>query len=300
MKFIIPFFCLLIIISCTKQNEEEDLIQERDLEHFELGFELDEPDTILNNLAKGKLDKNIQAVLRQHHDNFPEPVERYWEFHYLPNSDKISEMIFYSLHYGQCEQTNYKFHYSQNELIDSIILKRVNVCNEFEVDRIYSFNYNDEGLLKSVFMDNEFSMEENYFGYYPNGRVKEIYNDYRNKGNWEPSFAVQKFFYDESFSNVIRHENIGISSHYTYQYFYDERKNPFKDFYIAASVFLPIIGPAYLSENNVIKMITKNEFNITGNSYPYEYYFNFENNKLDSYSDKDVDKMPYIFFEVNP
>lgn len=298
MKYLLTVFCLLIIISCTKPNEEEDLVLERELEHFELGFDLDEPDTILNDLAKGQLDRNIQAVLRQHHDNFPEPVERYWEFHYLPNSDKITEMIFYSVHYGHCEQTNYKFFYNQNELIDSIVLKRVNVCNEFEVDRIYSFNYSDIGLLKSVFMDNEFSMEENYFGYYPNGKIKEIYSSYRNKGTWEPNFGVQKFFYDEAFSNVIRHENIGISSHYTYQYFYDDRKNPFKDFYIAASVFLPIIGPAYLSENNVVKMIK--QMSITDNSFPYEYNFNFQDATLDTYSDKNVDKMPYIFFKVNP
>lgn len=281
-------------------EEEDDFSYlEQDLEHYELGFELDEPDIILNDLAKGKIDRNIQAVLRQHHDEFPDPMERYWEFHYLPNSDRVSEMIYYSVHYGHCEQSKYKFHYNGNNLIDSIAFERINVCGDFEVERLFTFNYNSEGVLKSVFMDSETSVEENYFAYYPNGRIKEIYNDYHHRGD-SPGFGVQKFYYDSTFSNVIRHEKIGISSHYTYQYFYDDNENPYKDFYIAASVFLPVVGPAYLSENNVIKMIVKNENNVHGISNTNEYNFNITAAGLESYSDKDVDKMPYIYFQVNP
>lgn len=300
MKFIFPFFWLFILGSCTIKEEEDFSYLERDLEHFELGFELDEPNSILNNLAKGNLDRNIKAVLRQHHDEFPEPAEKYWEFHYLPNSDRVSEMVFYSGNYRRCEQTNFNFFYNRENLLDSIVSNRINVCNEFEVNRLYTFNYTGEGLLKSIFMDNETSVEENYFSYYPNGRIKEIFNDFHHKGDWEPGFGVQKFYYDKSFSNVIKHEKVGLNSHYTYYYFYDDKPNPFKGLFIAASVFMPNIGPAYLSENNVIKMIEKNENNIHGNSFSYEFDFNFVGDRLDTYADKNEDKMPYIFYRVNP
>ncbi len=302
MRIIIPILCFILICSCTIDKEQDDSLNEVRLEHFELGFELDEPDTILNDLAKGSLDRRIYAILKQSFDNFPEPAERYWEFKYLPESDRVSEMIFYLPHYGNCEQTKYKFYYNSENLIDSVVLKRTNVCNEFEVDRLYTFNYNEKGLLKSIFMDNEYSLEQNYFGYYPNGKVKEIYNNYTNRGTWEPSFIVQKFYYDSNFKNVIKVEHIapGNYYHYTYQYFYDSEENPFKDFFIAVSVFLPRIGPSYLSENNVIKMIKKSEINNSGYTFPYEYNFNFLDNTLNTYSDKDEDKFPYIFYTVNP
>jgi hypothetical protein len=300
MKYIITLLYIVVLCSCTLIDEPAEEIS-RELEHFELGFELDEPEVILNELAKGSLDRNIHGILRQHFDEFPEPVEQYWEFHYLPNSDRVSKMIYYSIHYGQCEQTYYDFHYNGEELLDSVVLKRENVCQDFEVDRVYTFNYSEEGLLKSVFMDNEYSLEQNYFGYYPNGKVKEIYSNYTNLGTWEPYFGVQKFSYDSTFSNVTRVEQIAHSnSHYSYEYFYDTEVNPFKDFFIAASVFMPHIGPAYLSNNNVIKMIKKNEGNITGHSFPYEYIFNFSDNVLDTYSDKEEDKMPYLLYTVNP
>ena len=181
-----------------------------------------------------------------------------------------------------------------------VISTRTNLCLEFEVIKIYTFNYEPNGLLKSIYMDNDFFVEENYFGYYQNGKIKEIYSDHRNGGT-EPGFGVQRFYYDSTFTNVIKVEHISSSnSRYTYQYFYDDSINPFKDVFIAASVFMPYIGPAYLSENNVIKVIEKNENNIYGNEFEYEYLFNYANiNKLDSYSDKDETKVPYILYSIN-
>lgn len=302
MRIIIVIICFVLICSCTLEKEQDESLNKVKFEHFDLGFELEEPDTILNDLAKGSFDRRIQAIIKQSFDNFPEPAERYWEFKYLSESDRVSEMTFYLPHYGHCEQTKYKFYYNSEKFIDSVVLKRTNVCNQFEVDRLYTFNYNENGLLKSIFMDSEYSLEQNYFGYYPNGKVKEIYNAYTNRGTWEPSFNVQKFYYDLTFKNVIKVEHIGQGKYfnYSYQYFYDSEENPFKDFFIAVSVFMPRIGPSYLSENNVIKKMVASENTNTGYTLSYEYNFNFSDNLLKTYSDKDEEKFPYIIYTVNP
>lgn len=127
-------------------------------------------------------------------------------------------------------------------------------------------------------MDNDFFVEENYFAYYPNGKIKEIYNDHRGRGV-EPSFRLQKFIYNDSFTNIIEVESIGKSTHYTYKYSYDNNTNPFKNVFITTSVFMPFIGPAYLSENNVIEIIEKNEDNIHNQEFIYPYYFEYSNHE---------------------
>ncbi len=289
----------LIFFSCGSDDDIE--VVDNSPVHGELGFELDVPEIILNELAKGKLDRNINSILSQMFDNFPEPAERYWEFEYMDNSDQVSQMTFYLPHYAECEKEKYKFYYNQENLIKSIVSKRVNLCNQFEVDKVYTFNYNENGLLKSIYMDNDFSVEENYFGYYPNGKVKEIYNGYRGYGE-EIEFYVQKFYYDATFSNIVMVDHAGPRDyHYTYQYFYDTNENPYKDFFAAVSVSLPMIGPAYLSKNNVVKMIKKNENNIYGEEFTFEYLFNYSNNgTLESYSDMDQNTFPYHLYSINP
>jgi hypothetical protein len=300
MKRILIVSVLLILASCNKDDNTVLEIDNNSLNHAELGFELDEPDIILNELAFGKLDRNINSVLRQMFDNFPEPVEKYWGFDYIENSDRISKMTFYSPHYSDCEKDIFQFYYNSQNLIKTVTSTRTNLCNVFEVIKTYTFNYNQNGLLKSVYMDNDYFVEENYFSYYPNGKIKEIYNDFRNGGT-EPDFGVQKFYYDSTYTNVIKVEHTrGFNYSYTYQYFYDNKINPYKDFFIAVSVFMPYIGPSYLSGNNVIKMIEKNENNIYGNEFTYEYLFNYSNiNQLESYSDKDEAKFPYILYSIN-
>lgn len=300
MKRIFIVIALLILISCDNDDNIVPETENNNLTHAELGFELDEPDIILNELALGRLERSINSVLRQMFDNFPEPVESYWEFEYMENSDKVSKVTFYLPHYSACEKDVFQFSYNSENLIDKVISTRTNLCLEFEVIKTYTFNYNQKGLLKSIFMDSDYFVEENYFGYYQNGKIKEIYNDYRNGGN-EPDFGVQRFYYDSTFANVIKVEHTNDSNYsYTYQYFYDDNVNPFKDMFIAVSVFMPYIGPAYLSENNVIKMIEKNENNIYGQAFEYEYLFNYSNtSKLDSYSDKEETKFPYILYSIN-
>lgn len=50
--------------------------------------------------------------------------------------------------------------------------------------------------------------------------------------------------------------------------------------FIATSVFMPYIGPAYLSENNVIKVLEKNENNIYNQEFWTEFVFNYSNVNL--------------------
>ncbi|MBC3847537.1 hypothetical protein H8K90_14160 [Winogradskyella echinorum] len=292
MKKTFTILILITFFSCEKDDGFKSIeIDNSPLTHAELGFELDEPDIILNELSKGKLDKQINSILLVMYEN----TYRKWEFEYIDNSDILSKMIFYLPHYQGCEQNIYEFSYNENNLIDKVISTRENVCNEYEVIKTYTFNYNDNGLLKSVFMDNESFVEENYFGYYPNGKIKEIYSDHRGRGV-EPSFGVQKFTYNDSFTNVIEVESIGASTHYTYKYFYDNNTNPYKDFFIASSVFMPFIGPAYLSENNVIEMIEKNENNIHNQEFSTEFIFNYSNsNSLINYSYLDNERV----FNIN-
>ncbi|WP_299365401.1 hypothetical protein [Winogradskyella sp.] len=292
MKKILAIIILITFLSCEKDDGNNSIeIDNSPLTHAELGFELDEPDVILNELSKGELKKHINSILLVSYGN----AYRKWEFEYIENTDMLSKMVFYLPNYQGCEQNVYEFSYNENSLLDKVISTRENVCNEYEVIKIYTFNYNDNGLLKSIFMDNDFFVEENYFGYYPNGKIKEIYNDHRGRGV-EPSFGVQKFTYNDSFTNVIEVESIGTSTHYTYKYFYDNNTNPFKDVFIGTSVFMPFIGPAYLSENNVIEMIEKNENNIHNQEFSTEFIFNYSsNNSLIDYSSLDNE----IIYTVN-
>lgn len=280
MKKLLILFVLFLVISCDKDdvlNVEND---NSALTHSELGFELDEPDIILNEIAKGELNESITSVFLLMYGN----TEKKWEFEYVDNTDQISKMTFYLPHYQGCEKNVFQFHYNTHNLIDSITSVRKNFCLEFEDIRKYTFNYNDNGLLKSIFMDNESFVEENYFGYYPNGKIKEIYNSFRGRGD-EQIFGVQKMKYNDSFTNVTEVEHkYGSNYHYTYKYLYDDEQNPFKDVFIAISVFMPTIGPANLSENNVIQMVEKNEKVINGFEFTTNFLFNYSaNNKLLNY-----------------
>ena len=291
MKKILTIIILTTLLSCDKEDKSvSSEIDNSPLEHAELGFELDEPSIILNELSKGELNRQINSILLVSYGS----TYRKWEFEYFDNTDVLSKMIFYLPHYQGCEQNVYEFFYNVNNLIDKVVSTRVNVCDEYQVIKTYTFNYNDNGLLKSIFMDNDYYVEENYFAYYPNGKIKEIYNNHRGRGV-EPSFRVQKFTYNDSFTNVIELESIGTNSHYTYKYSYDNNINPFKDVFIATSVFMPFIGPAYLSENNVTEVIEKNENNIHNQKFTYPYYFEYYNNsQLIKYRDSEDEVIYYI------
>lgn len=274
MKRLLSIFILIILIGCNKYEVKDFNENTGDLNHAELGFELDEPNIILNEIAKGELKNYISSILFGMYGN----TERKWEFEYIKNTDIISKMTFYLPHYQICEKDVFVFSYNSLNLIDKIISTRKNLCNEYEVIKIYTFNYNENGLLKSIFMDNPHFLEENYFGYYPNGKIKEIYNSFRSRGA-EITFGLQKFQYDGLFKNVTKIEHTsGSNYHYIYEYSYDTNINPFKDVFIAVSVFMPFIGPAYLSENNVKSINTKLGNVASGIGTTREIQFNYATN----------------------
>lgn len=292
MKKILTLLFLTILFGCDKDDGYEiNEIDSNPLEHAELGFELDEPDVLLNELAKGELKNQINSILLVMYGN----TYRKWEFEYIDHTDILSKMIFYLPHYQGCEKNIYTFTHNEQNLIDKIISTRKNFCLEYEVIKTYTFNYNENGLLKSVFMDNEFFVEENYFGYYPNGKIKEIYNDHRGRGV-DPSFNVQKFFYDNSFRNVERIEHT-VNSNYLhiYEYSYDDKENPFKNVFIATSVFMPFIGPAHLSVNNV-ESITENRFSNTNDNeftYPCDFQYSLTDNLI-LYQNTEDERVFYV------
>lgn len=301
MKQLVLLSLLAFGLFSCKEKSEDDISKLKHLNHAELGFELPEPNIILNEMAKGEVKRNIYSVLQQSYWNSNLSNENYWGFEYVENSDRVSQMTFYKPHYSGCEQDKFKFYYNSKNFIDSVVSKRVN-CGGFTVNKKYTFNYNKKGLLKSIFMDNPFFLEVNYIGYYPNGKLKEIYNSHYGRGD-TPHFGHQTFYYDESYTNVIRVTNIhkSVNSSYSYNYSHDNTKNPFKSFFIAVSVLRPALGfGAFLSENNVIKLTEKNELNIHGVSSNYDCVFDFTNNgKLNNYKQLSVNAGDYVFYKIN-
>jgi hypothetical protein len=58
---------------------------------------------------------------------------------------------------------------------------------------------------------------------------------------------------------------------------------------------MPFIGPAYLSENNVIEVIEKNVNNIYNQEFTYPYYFEYFNNaRLIRYRDSEDEVVYHI------
>jgi len=300
-KIFVLILVQFILSSCDKEEivPDNEIVSES-IPHAELGFELDKPNLILNELALGELNRNVKTVLQQSFDEFfSNPVEHFWEYEYQENTDRVTQMIYYKPHYSGCEKNIYKFEYNSNNYVSSVMSTRTNVCNEYVVINKFTFNYDDIGLLESIFMDGEAFVQENYFGYYPNGKIKEIYNDYRSSGV-EPNFRVQKFYWDDNFENVTKIENIGQNNHYTFKYSYDKKTNPFKGLFISISEFMPHIGPAYLSKNNVVEMIRKNESNVHGEEFSYGYIFDYNGDNLVTYTDKiDPQTQAYTLYSVN-
>ena len=272
MKKLLLIFLLLTLINCEKDDGLNLFGTHKGngtLKHVELGFKLDEPDVVLNELAKGNLDSSINSVFLVMYGN----TYRKWEFEYLENTNIIDKMIFYLPHYQGCEKNVYQFEYNASHNIKSVVSTRTNVCNEFEVVKSYIFNYNNNGLLKSIFMDSLNTLQEYYLGYYPNGRVKEIYWDSSKSGD-NVDFSVQRYYYDSNFNNVIRMEKEISGNTHIFEYKYDNKPNPYKGFFIAYGIFIPYVGPAYLSQNNVAS-ITENRFSNT-NSNKINYQYDFE------------------------
>tara|TARA_B110000114_G_C15015388_1_gene366589 strand:+ start:151 stop:1032 length:882 start_codon:yes stop_codon:yes gene_type:complete len=291
MKKILSILILLILVGCEKDDENNLLgTHNGSLNHAELGFELDEPNVILNELSKGHLDNTINSIFLVMYGN----THRKWEFEYLENSSAVDKMIFYLPHYQQCEKNIYQFAYNSSQNIETVVSTRTDLCNEFEVVKSYTFNYDENGLLKSIFMDSQFTVQEYYIGYYPNGKVKEIWWDSRGSGD-NVDFSVQRYYYDVNYNNVVRMEKEISGNTHIFKYEYDNRQNPFKGFFIAYGIFIPYVGHAYLSQNNV-SSITENMFSNTNDNeftFPHDFEYSASNNLI-SYRDIEDERVYYI------
>lgn len=296
---------LLIVISCMllfsckkEQRIEAPPLYGQKPEHVPLGFELDEPDVILKDFATGQLNADIESVVKSWQINSIRPSRHQWLFQHVQDSKKISHMSYFQPHYVHCEIENFTFIYNAKGDLDSIIKIYDDYCIPFSIKYVYTYNYNEKGLLKSIFMDCESYVEENYIGYYPNGKVKEIYHDFRGSGV-DADFNVQKFYYDPTFSNVVRVERRDSHGSETTLYTYDTSKNPFKGFFISVSTPLPNIGPAYLSENNIKSKYYVNNNNTNGVSYMTNYIYNYVDGKLKSFSEADTADVNCKHFYIN-
>lgn len=301
MKNFLSILLFLALLSCNKQ---ETLVENQTevLTHAELGFPLEEPVIILNELAQGTVDRNIHTIRKQNASS-----EDVWEFEYLPNSDRVAKMTYYETHY-QCQQTVLDVTYNADNLIASIQSVRKNECQEYKELETYVYNYNQNGVLKSIFRnsrmasnpDKDLELEQNYFSYYPNGKVKTIYNNVQRQG-LQPRFGEQHFYYDREYNNVTKVEHkIEPSYHHVYEYTYDNKENPYKGFFVAVSLYLPHIGHAYLSTNNAVKIMENNVHNLNNQGHTYQYFFNYSaNNQLDSYSNENNTPRPYALYKVN-
>lgn len=289
----ILLFLLVALVSCDKEDEfNAPSSNGTELNHAPLGFELEEPTSILNELCKGNLDNSIHSIFLVMYGN----THRKWEFEYLENSDIIDKMTFYLPHYQGCEQNVYQFEYNDSQNIKSVVSTRTNVCLDFVAVKNYTFNYNANGLLKSIFMRSPFTAQEYYIGYYPSGKVKEIWWDSRNLGQDGPiDFSVNKYFYDSDEKNIIRIEQEETDNIHIYRYEYDNKPNPYKGFFIAFGIFMPYVGPAYLSENNVIS-ITEHRFSTRNNNqftFPHEFEYS-PTNTLIRYRDLDNERVFHV------
>jgi hypothetical protein len=281
----ILLFIPLILISCSNNdiNNDSEIEQQNNIEIPEL----QEPDIILNEIAKGTLGDNIKSL---YHQTYNRTNLNYF-FEFIENTNRIDRIIIIDPNYW-CEETVIQYYYHEDKLIDKIHSIKTNVCLELVVDKIYNYNYKN-GYLESIIMDNESLIEENYFSYNSNGTIDAIYSDYRSLSDFADGYSKTSYIYDEN-GNVS--EMIGESAHIStydkkYSFTYDTNNNIFKGFYVIGSFYQPSFGiesghgPFFLSGNNITSI--KKEYLYNNNEPQYEYFTtNYENNILLDYGHK--------------
>lgn len=146
---------------------------------------LNRPDVILNELAKGDFHNGIITSIDL---VIPASPPRQWLFEAVASTNKIHKMVLLNPYYT-CEDTKFTFIYNKKKLIEEIISVRENSCLDFVNKWIYTYNY-EEGLLVSITGRNYFTSAgiagenyfvcDNYFSYYPNGKIATIYSTFRD------------------------------------------------------------------------------------------------------------------------
>lgn len=281
-KIILINILFLFLISCCKEDEniQTNLVVNAPLP------ELKNPDVILNDIGKGEIiGSKITSIYYQNYNSTPYNIN----FEYLNNTNKIKKLNYVNPNY-LCETTTLNYFYRNDNYIDKIVLKTINTCLEYEVNKTFNYNY-ENGVLKSIKMDNVSLIENIYFSYNPNGTVSEMYIDSRPKSETN-IYGYQKFSYEYDINKNVtsfKQEDFSTNQYdHKYTFTYDNKTNPFKGFFITLSARRPSLGftsgagPFFLSENNITS-IKEEYINITASPI-FEYFdLNFQNNNLIDY-----------------
>jgi hypothetical protein len=285
MKNLLPFILFALIFSSCDKDEDINQLLIPDPQNNVSLPELNNPDIILNDLATGEIDSRILNVRLEGDYQVPWNLD----FEYLEGSSKIHKMISTNPNY-YCETTTIDYSYRSDGYINKIALETINTCLEFVVNKVFHYNY-ENGILKSITMDNESFIENTYFSYNPDGTVEKKYIDLRPKSDPVfPGYYVTKYEYDSNKNVVSLIQESPFTNGYDqkFTFTYDNFTNPFKGFFLSQSMRKPSLGviasagPFFLSQNNITS--TKSEYiNVSANP-TFEFYFtNIESDRISDY-----------------
>jgi hypothetical protein len=253
-KLLLLLLATSLFIACDKAD---DLIMIQAPQSIIPVPELHNPDVILNDIATGKISGPKMA--RIYFENYNDTPYRIYIEYVGDDTDRIKKLTYINPNYT-CEVTTLTFTYRiADEFIDKVALNTVNTCLEYEVNKIFNYNY-EHGVLKSIKMDNDAFFENVYFSYNPDGTVAILYRDSRPKS--DPTFyGYQKFIYtydaNKNVTSYVREDFSSNQYDQKYTFTYDNTTNPFRGFYISSSVRKPSLGfsssagPFFLSRNNI-------------------------------------------------
>ncbi|GGK64086.1 hypothetical protein ACD591_01140 [Rufibacter glacialis] len=272
MRYRLLFLLILAItFGCSDKEEQEDPAPTQ--KPFQPVLpKLERPEVILNELAKGEFHNGTISAI---HLRIPGSPPRQWVFEPDADRSKMRKVTRINPYYT-CEETQYTYRYHPGGLIDEIVSVRDD-CKQYTVTWVYKYNY-EQGLLVSITgksfynsataKDETYYVVDNFFSYYPNGKVKDIYSSFRSAYHtWEYGFQRRTFAYDErgNITEVWVQEQTQADYHDKYTLEYDGNPNPLKGFFIVSSVqseipgvgFAPALGPRALSNNCVVSIKTE-------------------------------------------
>lgn len=292
-KIILITVLFFLLISCDKDDDNGGTNQV-----LTPLPELRNPDIILNDIAKGEIASRVSSVRYQNYNGTP----YVYYFSYFNDSNKIKMLEYVNPNYT-CETTTLTYSYRNDGFIDKIVLLTINTCLEYEIHKTYNYNY-ENGVLKSIKMDNESLIENIYFSYNPDGTVAIMYTDLRPKSETN-IYGYQKFTYkyDEN-KNVTSFTQEDFSTNqydHKYTFTYDDKPNAFKGFFITLSARRPSLGfssgagPFFLSQNNITSV--KEEYINVAHQPSFEYFdLNFQNDYLIDYGNDSMNQYWFRYY----
>ena len=281
MKIHIICLITLVLFSCDKDVEKNQIsVLTTDLTEIYQSLDLRDPDIILNEIAIGEAPFRISNILSENNVNVP--PNRYF-FEYFPNSNKFSKLITYNN--NQCREETSTIFYNSSNFIAKVETLTKDFCVPYEFTTIYNYNYS-EGVLKSVISNNTSFIYENYFSYYPNGKISIIYSVVKPKSDTTPSRTFIKSYLTYDANGNVQTLDGDHNDPYNIKttFEYDDKINSLKGFYINNIFLSPIERIGILSENNITSI--KNEYTNYPDTTPRisNVQYTYVNNKVINYS----------------